>query len=56
MPVTDAIGQIIMNGGTASDIERQAAQEKVLDLRAAGLNKVRAGIIGMAELNRVTVE
>ncbi len=56
MPVTEAIGQIIMNGGTALDIERQAAKENVLDLRAAGLDKVRAGVIGMAELNRVTVE
>ena len=52
MPVTEAIGQIIMNGGTALDIERQAAKENVLDLRAAGLDKVRAGVIGMAELNR----
>ncbi|RJS95362.1 type IV-A pilus assembly ATPase PilB [Salinisphaera sp. Q1T1-3] len=56
MPVTDAIGQIIMNGGNAGDIEDQAAREGVLDLRAAGLNKVRAGLIGLAELNRVTVE
>ena len=56
MPVTDAIGQIIMNGGTAMDIERQAASDGVLDLRAAGLEKVRAGVIGLAELNRVTIE
>lgn len=56
MPVTDAIGRIIMSGGNADDIEAQAANEGVLDLRAAGLNKVRAGLISLAELNRVTVE
>ncbi|HET7314724.1 type IV-A pilus assembly ATPase PilB [Salinisphaera sp.] len=56
MPVTDAIGQIIMSGGNADNIERQAESEGVLTLRQAGLNKVRAGIISLAELNRVTVE
>lgn len=56
MPVTDAIGRIIMSGGSADDIECQAAAEGVLDLREAGLNKVRTGIISLAELNRVTVE
>ncbi|WP_423820898.1 type IV-A pilus assembly ATPase PilB [Salinisphaera sp. SPP-AMP-43] len=56
MPVTDEIGQIIMAGGNANDIEAQAGSEGVLDLRAAGLNKVRAGLIGLSELNRVTLE
>ena len=56
MPVTDAIGQIIMSGGNADDIETQAASEGVLNLRQAGLNKVREGLISLAELNRVTVE
>ncbi|MGN8197958.1 type IV-A pilus assembly ATPase PilB [Salinisphaera sp. RV14] len=56
MPVTDAIGQIIMSGGHADDIEKQAASEGVLNLRQAGLNKVRHGVISLAELNRVTVE
>ncbi|MDT0633892.1 type IV-A pilus assembly ATPase PilB [Spectribacter hydrogenoxidans] len=56
MPVTDAIGQIIMEGGNSTDIERQAAAEGVLNLRQSGLNKVRAGILSLAEVNRVTVE
>ncbi|MGB7754923.1 MAG: type IV-A pilus assembly ATPase PilB [Salinisphaera sp.] len=56
MPVTDAIGQIIMSGGNADDIEKQAESEGVLNLRQAGLNKVRQGLISLAELNRVTVE
>ncbi|MES1925410.1 type IV-A pilus assembly ATPase PilB [Salinisphaera sp. T31B1] len=56
MPVTDAIGQIIMGGGNAADIERQATAEGVIDLRQAGLNKVRAGVLSLAEVNRITVE
>lgn len=56
MPVTDAIGRIIMQGGNADDIEQQAAIEGVLDLRQAGLEKVRAGTLSLAEVNRVTVE
>ena len=56
MPVTDAIGQIIMDGGNARDIERQAESDGVLDLRQAGLQKVRTGVLGLAEVNRVTVD
>ncbi len=56
MPVTDAIGQIIMEGGNAADIERQADKEGVIDLREAGLNKIRAGTLSLAEVNRITVE
>jgi len=56
MPVTDAIGQIIMENGNASDIEKEAARNGVLDLRASGLNKVRYGIMGLAELNRITID
>ncbi|MES1942893.1 type IV-A pilus assembly ATPase PilB [Salinisphaera sp. PC39] len=56
MPVTEAIGQIIMEGGNALDIENQAESEGVIDLRRAGLNKVRDGILSLAEVNRVTVD
>lgn len=56
MPVTDAIGQIIMEGGNARDIEKQADSEGVIDLREAGLIKVRQGMLNLTEVNRVTVE
>ncbi|GAB3685939.1 type IV-A pilus assembly ATPase PilB [Salinisphaera aquimarina] len=56
MPVTEEIGQIIMEGGNANDIERQAESDGVINLRAAGLNKVRTGALSLAEVNRVTVE
>ena len=55
MPVTDTIGQIIMEGGNALDIEKQAEKEGVIDLHAAGLKKARRGVLSLAEVNRVTV-
>jgi type IV pilus assembly protein PilB len=56
MPVTDEIGQIIMEGGNAGDIERQAESQGVIDLREAGLQKMRTGVLSLAEVNRVTVD
>src|SRR5690606_7549866 len=56
MPVSEAMGRIIMGGGNAIQIADQAAKEGIWDLRKAGLKKVKDGIIDLAELNRVTVE
>ena len=56
MPVTEAIGRIIMAGGNAIDIADQAAKEGVWDLRRAGLEKVKAGLTSLEEINSVTIE
>jgi type IV pilus assembly protein PilB len=56
MPVTDAIGRIIMAGGNAIDISDQAAKEGIWDLRRAGLEKVRQGLTSLEEINSVTIE
>jgi len=56
MPVTESIGRIIMAGGNAIDITDQAAKEGVWDLRRSGLEKVRAGMTSIDEINSVTVE
>jgi type IV pilus assembly protein PilB len=56
MPVTDAIGRIIMEGGNAIDIADQAAKEGVWDLRRAGLEKVKQGLTSLEEVNSVTIE
>jgi len=37
-------------------IADQAANEGVLDLRRAGLNKVKDGLTSLEEINRVTIE
>jgi type IV pilus assembly protein PilB len=56
MPVTEAIGRLIMGGGNAIDIGDQAAKEGVWDLRRAGLEKVKAGLTSLDEVNTITVE
>lgn len=56
MPVSDSIGDLIMDGGNARDIERQARKDGVIDLFNAGLNKVREGVVSLSEVHRVTVE
>lgn len=56
LEVSEATGRIIMEGGNAMQIADQAAKEGVVDLRRAGLNKIKAGITSLDEVNRVTVE
>jgi type IV pilus assembly protein PilB len=56
LPVTDFIARIILAGGSAPEIGTQAAKEGVWDLRRAGLEKVKAGVTSLEEVNSVTVE
>ena len=56
MEVSDTMGRIIMEGGNAIQIADQAATEGVIDLRRAGLNKVKEGVTSLEEVNRVTIE
>ena len=54
MPISDSIRTVIMEGGTEKDIETTAQKEGILDLRLAGLNKVREGSTSLEEIERVT--
>ena len=56
MPVTDAVGRIIMEGGGAMHIADQAAKEGVWNLRRAGLQKVMDGFTSLEEINSVTLD
>ncbi|MEE4161201.1 MAG: type IV-A pilus assembly ATPase PilB [Woeseiaceae bacterium] len=56
MEVSEAMGRIIMEGGNAMQIADQATKEGVIDLRRAGLNKVKDGVTSLEEINRVTIE
>ena len=56
MPVTPAIGEIIMRGGNQLDIQRQAEKEGVPDLRRSGLKKVKDGVTSLDEIERATNE
>ena len=54
MPVSEQIKTLIMEGCTEQDIEKAAHDEGTLDLRAAGLEKVKDGITSLEEIERVT--
>ncbi|MEO1246501.1 MAG: type IV-A pilus assembly ATPase PilB [Pseudomonadota bacterium] len=56
MEVSETMGRIIMEGGNAMQIADRAVEEGVIDLRRAGLNKVKDGVISLEEVNRVTIE
>jgi type IV pilus assembly protein PilB len=56
MPVSDSIGRIILEGGSAPHIADEARKEGVWDLRTSGLKKVMDGQTSLEEVNRVTVE
>jgi len=56
LPVTEAIGRIIMEGGNAISINDEAKREGVWDLRRAGLQKVKDGVTSLDEVNRITVD
>jgi len=54
MPITEAMEQIILEGGSALDLEKQSKKEGIIDLRRAALNKVKLGRTSLMEMNRVT--
>jgi type IV pilus assembly protein PilB len=54
MPVSGMMGRIIMEGGNSMQLAEQAQSEGIPDLRASGLQKARAGITSLEEINRVT--
>ena len=56
MPVSEAIGRIIMEGGNALQITHEAEREGVWDLRRAGLQKIKDGLTSLDEINTVTVD
>lgn len=54
MPVSEAIGKIIMAGGNAIHIAEQMKKDGIYSLRRSGLNKVKAGLTSIEEVYRVT--
>lgn len=56
MPMSKALGQMIMSGGTSLDILKQAQTEGMLTVYQAGLEKIKEGITTIEEVNRVTVD
>ncbi|MDG4554017.1 MAG: type IV-A pilus assembly ATPase PilB [Candidatus Competibacter sp.] len=56
MPISEEIGRIIMENGNVLQIAEQARREGINDLRRSGLNKIRAGLTSLEEINRVTTD
>jgi type IV pilus assembly protein PilB len=56
LPITETIARIILAAGSAVDIAQQAEKEGVWDLRRSGLEKVKAGLTSLEEVNSVTIE
>jgi len=54
MPISEAMGRIIMENGNAMQLADQAREEGIADLRESGLKKVRDGVTSLEEINRVT--
>jgi type IV pilus assembly protein PilB len=54
MPVSEAMGRIIMENGNSMQLADQAKKEGIADLRDSGLKKVRDGVTSLDEINRVT--
>lgn len=54
LPISDKIGRIIMDNGTAIDVADQAEIEGIDDLRKSAIKKVLAGLTSLEEINRVT--
>jgi len=56
MPISEEMGKLIMSGGNSIDLGEQSKKEGIDDLRRSGLKKVMQGIIGLEEVNRVTMD
>ncbi|MEW5788045.1 MAG: type IV-A pilus assembly ATPase PilB [Pseudomonadota bacterium] len=56
MPVSEEINRIILKNGNAIEIAEQAQREGVLNLRQAGLLKVKQGLTSLEEVLAVTNE
>jgi type IV pilus assembly protein PilB len=56
MPISEAIQQIILRGGSSLEIAQQAQLDGVSDLRQSGLRKVKQGLTSIEEVLGCTNE
>ena len=54
MTISEDMTRLIMSGANAIDLADQARKEGVDDLRRSALKKIKQGIIGLEEANRIT--
>jgi type IV pilus assembly protein PilB len=56
MPLSEQMRMLILQGANTLELAEQATAERIDDLRVSGLNKVRAGVTSLEEINRVTLD
>ncbi len=56
LPITPTISEMIMTGGNAIDIAKEARRMGILSIRQAGIEKIKQGVTTIDELLRVTKE
>lgn len=56
LPMTKALGQLIMSGGNSIDFLNKAQSEGMITIYESGLEKIKQGITTIEEVNRVTVD
>jgi type IV pilus assembly protein PilB len=54
LPMSENIANLIMEGGNSLQIAETAINEGMVTLYRSGLEKARAGVTSLAEVNRVT--
>lgn len=53
LPISEEMNYLIMQGKSTIEIAKLAKKEGVINLHESGLNKIKAGITSLAEVNRV---
>ena len=56
MPMSKAIGQLVMSGGNSLDILKLAQAEGMYTIFDSGVEKIKEGVTTIEEVNRVTVD
>lgn len=56
MTLSETMRKLILEGGNSLQLAQQAKEEGINDLRESGMNKVRAGVTSLEEIDRVTKE
>jgi type IV pilus assembly protein PilB len=53
MPLREELKELILEGGSASELKRSARQTGMKTLRESGLHKIREGVTTVEEILRV---
>ncbi len=56
MTLSEKMCSLILEGGNALQLSQLAKEQGINDLRTSGLNKVRAGVTSLEEIDRITKE